>query len=364
MKICFFIDTMTCGGAERVIANLSNYLVKLNYDVTILTLLDRECAYSLDDKVIYKSLKIKEGKKSLYKKVISIFDNVKLLSKYLKDNKPDIVISFLPRASYYSAIACKKNKTKLIISERNDPKAIYNTYLKKVLTKFLYAKANFMVFQTEEAKMFFQKSIRNKSIIIPNPVNDLFLTNIYEGIRKKKIVTVGRLTEQKNQILLINSFDKFVKNHSDFELYIYGEGPLREKLENEIENLSLSNKVFLPGVSNNIMDCIIDASMFVLSSNYEGMPNALMEALALGVPSISTDCPCGGPFELITNNENGILIPINDVENLVLAMNKLAENQNLQEKFSKNSSSKMKNYSVDKINARWLKIIKEITKNV
>ena len=362
MKILFCIDTMTSGGAERVIANLANYLSKLNHEVTILTLLDRECAYKLDSSVKYHSLKIREGKKKIFDKIKSIFENKKKYLKYLENNKQDIIISFLPRASYYSAMVAKKSKTKLIISERNDPSSIYNSIFKRVWTKFMYKKADGFVFQTKMASEFFNKDIVNRSVIIPNPVNDSFFIDYYKGNRKKIIVSIGRLSSQKNQLLLINAFKKVSDNHSDYKLIIYGEGPLRNELENRIKELNLSDKVFLPGISKNILEDIYDASMFVLPSNYEGMPNALMEALALGIPSISTDCSCGGPRELIINNKDGLLIPVNDKESLIEAMENLINNPDKCLKFSKASNKKMKKYNVEEINKKWLAIINKVLK--
>lgn len=362
MKILFCIDSMTSGGAERVIANLSNYLVKQNNDVTILTLLNRESSYELDKKVKYDSLKIREGKKNIYQKIKSIFENRSKYLKYLKENKHDIVISFLPRASYYSAMVCKKSKTKLIISERNDPESIYNTLLKKIFTKYLYNKADGFVFQTKMASEYFSKKIQKKSIIIPNPVNDKFLIKPYSGERKKEIVSVGRLTEQKNQILLIEAFKIINEKYSDYKLVIYGDGPLRLELEEKIKEYNLTDKIKLPGISKDILNNIYDSSMFILSSNYEGMPNALMESLALGIPSISTDCPCGGPKELIVNNKDGLLIPVNDLKSLVNAIETLINNEDMCQEFSKNSNKKMKAYNVSEINKKWISFIKKIVK--
>lgn len=362
MKILFCIDSMTSGGAERVIANLANYLVKDKNDITILTLLQRESSYELDSRVKYHSLKIREGKKKTFDKIKSIFENRKKYFEYLKDNPQDIVIAFLPRACYYSAMVCKSMNIKLIISERNDPKSVYNNLLKKIITKYLYAKADGFVFQTKMASRYFSKKIRKRSVIISNPVNDKFLIEPYSGKRKKNIVSVGRLTEQKNQILLIEAFNKIHKKYNDYRLIIYGDGPLRFELERKINEYNLSDKVFLPGISKNILKDIYEASIFVLSSDYEGMPNALMEALALGIPSVSTDCPCGGPQELINNNEDGLLVTPGNCKELTEALELLINDKEKCNEFSKKSNAKMKKYNVKLINKKWISIINDVVK--
>jgi len=361
MKILFNIDTMNKGGAERVIANLSNYLVTQNNNVSILTLLKGESTYSLNPEVEFFSLEISEKNKNIFQKIYHFFKNIKKYNIYLKKYKPDIVISFLPRASYYSIIACRLNNIKLIVSERNDPNSVYNKLSKKMLTKFLYSKANGFVFQTKDASKFFNKKMQKKSVIIPNPVNDKFYVERYKGKRKNIIVSIGRLDNQKNQMLLIDAFKKVSEKYEDYELIIYGEGPLRNVLEQKIKEYKLEKKVKLPGIENNIIDKIYDARMFILCSDYEGMPNALMEALTLGIPCISTDCPAGGPRTLIENDFNGKLIKTNDKKELTNAICELIKDDSKCEFFSKNASESMKPYKVNLINEKWEKYIKSVT---
>ena len=179
--------------------------------------------------------------------------------------------------------------------------------------------ADWFVFQTEEAKKFYDKSLNGCGIVIPNP---LIIDNMpapYTGVREKRIVTVGRLKPQKNQKLLIEAFALIYQNYPDFTLEIYGDGVLNQELQNIIDRKKLSNIVFLRGNVDDVFQKIIKASIFVMSSDYEGMPNALIEAMALGLPCISTDCPCGGPRYLIKSGVNGLLCNVNDVESLKMA---------------------------------------------
>ena len=219
--------------------------------------------------------------------------------------------------------------------------------------RILFKKASGFIFQTEDAKKFFSKKIQDRSVVIPNPINEDFIVKPFDGRRVKEIVTVGRLVEQKNHKLLIDSFSEVSRKHSDYILKIYGEGILREKLEKQIKDLNLSNKVLLMGESSNIKECIYKSSLFVLSSDYEGMPNALMEAMALGLPCISTDCPIGGPRYLIKNKENGVLVKVSNKEELTKAMNNLIENEDLSCKLGNKANKICEELNPQKINQTW-----------
>lgn len=359
-KVLFIINSMTKGGAERVISNISNYLVEKKYDVSILTLNKDKCDYDLSPYIKLDTLYTNQSKN---KKIISKINNIKKMNAYLKNNKPDIVISFLPRASYYSSLLCKKNKIKLIISERNDPKSKYHNKILKLITKQLYARADGLVFQTKDAQQFFQKSIIKKSVIIANPINDKFLKTKISDKRQKKIVAVGRITEQKNHKLIIDAYKELDNKLKDYKLIIYGEGNLKTKIEKYICENNLSENIKLPGIVDDIISEIKDSSLFILSSNYEGMPNALMEAMALGIPCISTDCPCGGPRALINNKENGLLINVGDKKELIDSISYLLNNSKNAEIMANKAKKKMQNYSCKNINKKWKDYIEFTLKN-
>jgi glycosyltransferase involved in cell wall biosynthesis len=176
--------------------------------------------------------------------------------------------------------------------------------------KYLYKKADGFVFQTEDAAKYFEGIIKCDSKIIPNPINPKFIKEPYKGEREKNIVTVGRLESQKNQKMLIEAFGKIESKYPEYSLLIYGDGSKKEELQDLIKEKGLENKVILKGKIDDVENVIDKAKMFVLSSDYEGMPNALMEAMALGLPCISTDCPCGGPRYLMENGKSGLLVPV------------------------------------------------------
>ena len=358
MKILFAIDTLGKGGAERVISNLANYFTNEN-NVLIMTLRQVPTAYELDSRINIINVE-KQNKNKIAREI----ENIRNIEKIVNEYSPDIIVTFLPAMTYRLMLANRKCKKKVIISVRNNPKVEYSNILKRILMKILYSKADGFVFQTEEAKSFFSKKIQNKSVIIPNPINEKFIIEPFKGERKKEIVSVGRLEEQKNQQLLIRAFSKLSKEYNDYKLVIYGEGSERENLENLVKDLNIENNVELPGETDDIKNKIYDASLFVLSSNYEGMPNALMEAMALGIPVIATDCPCGGPRFLISNNQNGILVPIDDEDKMKEAIEKLLDNKELANTLSLNANKISVKLHPQKILEAWEKYIKEIERKI
>lgn len=363
MKILFNLGTLRKGGAERVVANLSNYLAENNNDVSIVISVEKQSYYKLNDNVKLYGLDKKKASNNFLIKNIS---RLKRLNHIVRAIKPDIIISFLPEPSYrVLALKLFNRKLKVIVSVRNDPKIEYKTKINRIVMKILYPLADGFVFQTKEAKEYFSKNIQQKSVIIPNPIDKKIIQRkVYTGKKEKKIVAVGRLVEQKNHELLINAFNIVKDQIPEYNLIIYGEGSLREKLQEQIERLNLKKRVFLPGNVDNIADKIENASLFVLSSNYEGMPNALMEAMALGLICISTDCPCGGPRFLIENNVNGYLINVGKEKELA---NKIKEiivdtKQEKLEEVSNNARKKMLQMSEEKIGEIWFKYICSVTK--
>lgn len=367
MKILFCINSLVKGGAERVISNLANYFANKD-EVAIMTLTNFDVEYELKSNI--NVIKLDKKCKNPYKinnKFIRIVLKIpKFLNRSFRMKKeiiklnPDIIVSFLPETSFL--VLFNKRKTdKVIVSVRNDPKIEYKSKIYNFLMKKLYPKANAFIFQTSDAKRYFKNILSVKSEIIPNSINPYFIGDKYEGKRQDKIVAVGRLTNQKNFELLIKAFSEINKRFPQYKLIIYGEGEKRLELENLIKELNLEKYVELPGLCNDIKEKIYDAKVFVLSSLYEGMPNALLEAMALGIPVIATDCPCGGPKELIgTNNEKGILVEVDNCKQLVDAIEKVLTDESLQKKLSENAYTITDTMNPDIINCKWERFIKDI----
>ncbi len=369
MKILFNCLTMERGGAERVIALLANEFSKEN-DVSILTLTRSEDAYKLEPKV--KRLRVDDTNykaDNRFRKITRKLSIARLrkLKKLIISEKPDIIISFLPEPSlrlmFLSKISRRIKNVPKIISIRNDPEKEFSNPIIRGVMETLYKDADGMVYQTDDAKKFFEHIIKTKhQVIIQNPIDPTMLVEPKKDEQRKSIIiSVGRLEEQKNQEMLVRAFASTLKKkeHS-YLLKIYGEGSLRRHLQELIDELKISDRAFLMGQVNNVSEELNEAKIFVLSSRYEGMPNALIEAMAMGLPCISTDCPCGGPRSIIENGESGILVKNENQDELAYAICKLIDNKNMRDKFSKEALLIREKNSLKRVKKRWYLCIKSI----
>lgn len=323
MTITLFIYNLEGGGAERVICNLANYLATKDYNIIILTVVQSKVYYNLDKRVHIKSL---SKKNELTTGIYNYRLWLRRLKQYNNQFNPDCYIAMLLIPIKLILLSRRYIQGKIIISERNDP----NSYPIKVKLqlKMLMKFSDGFIFQTPDAQHFYLKACKNKKIaIIPNAINDNFLNIDTENIEKeKKIVAVGRLESQKNHELLIDAFSLLSHHFYDYQLELFGSGSLEKKLKEKVDKLNLGSRVKFIGFEPNIGEKIKKASLYVLSSNYEGMPNSLIEAMSLGLPCIATNCPCGGPRFLIANSVNGMLVPVNNANILKNAIEKVLSN--------------------------------------
>lgn len=315
-RIDIITKAMTTGGAERVIAQLANFFVEQNVECRIITTEDWEVMYPLNEKVMVVPI----GKKS-NNKVIDRMVRYSALRKTVVSYRPDVVLTMPEDTGVYVILALLGTGIPVYVSERNNPWVMPDVKITRLLRKVAYQFASGVIFQTEMAKSFFSPRIQKKGVVLPNPVDDSRIPDPYEGVREKRFVAVGRLEPQKNFSLLIKAFAKFSKEVPEYKLTIYGEGQERSKLEKLIADLGMRDNIDLPGQDKDVLNKINSAAAFILSSDYEGMPNALIEAMCMGMPVISTDCPSGGPRTLITNKVNGILVSIRNIDQLSEAMN-------------------------------------------
>lgn len=353
-NILFITASLSSGGAERVISELANYYADGGLLVNILLISSDVIDYDLHSNIKITSLnKEMEGRKGLS----SMLHRRSLVKRYVKHINPDIVLSFLADVNIYSCLALGLSKYKLIVSERNDPERDPVGMIKRKTRDIVYRLADGYVFQTAAAKNYFAKGIRQKSAVIPNPVK-AGLPDPYSGEREKRIVAVGRLEPQKNYPLLLMAFAELLQTYPDYILDIYGEGSQREYLMGAVERLGISPRVNFMGVVHGVHNLIKKASMYVLTSDYEGMPNALMEAMAIGLPCITSDCPCGAPAMLIENGKNGLLFPVGDRSSLHACMKKILNDKALAAKLSQNAVEVREKYRLTQIAGQWLAFAK------
>lgn len=353
MRITVFISSLYGGGAERVACNLASYLTKKQNEVEILSISNDKKSYELNEKV--KKYSLTSERLKLGKNIVRIYRFL----KYIIIRKVDIYIVMLPIPTIMLLLFSKLTKAKIIVSERVDPTK-YSKGISKLL-KLLCNRANGYVFQTESIKDWYIKSkLRVRNTIIPNAINPEFIGTRYSEKRNDEIIAVGRLSKQKNFQLLIDAFAIVHKSYPNYKLLIYGEGDERKELQEKIIKNKLEKNVFLKGNVKNIKEKIFKSKIFVLSSNYEGMPNALIEAMVLGLSCISTDCDGGGAKYLIKDGYNGILIEKNNIEQMSQAIIKLIENDEYAEYLGNNASKIQEELHPSIIYGKWEKFIKEV----
>lgn len=343
------------GGAERVVSILANSLaVDKNNDVSVFTIVGGESFYPLRKEICYESVGASISKKNVFARTISkaVFFPKALIHIYrkLKQGKYDIVISMLPETDILVGLCkCLGLKFNHVCSERNDPTK--RSKFQFATLNAIYKKAALFVCQGKKAYDFYVKVPQEIKCIIPNPVDGASLP-VRPEIYSKRIVSVGRLNPQKNFSLLIRSFARISNLFPDYNLDIYGEGPERAMLEALISDMGVDGRVNLRGAVKNVKECIADAELFVMSSNHEGFPNALLEAMAIGLPVISTDFPTGIAAELISH-ENGIVVPLEDETALANAMQILLSNDQIRWKMGAINRKKSEKYYSDNILSQW-----------
>lgn len=319
MHIVIVTRNMLSGGAERVIAQLLNEWSNLKIQCDLLLLENVDCFYKIPEDVVVHNIGKLSGNN-----VVNKIKQYNCIRKLIKKISPDIVLSMPEEIGIYVIGAMLGTRIPVVISERNDPWVMPNKKITRLLRRLTYPFAKGIIFQTEKAAEFFSDRIKRKSIILSNPLDISRIPKQYIGKRTKTVVGVGRLVEQKNFRLLIDAFYDFYEKHKEYRLIIYGEGVLRCELEEYSRKLPYG-VVELPGVSDNLLEEIKSASMFVLSSDYEGVPNALIEAMSMGMPVVAADCSPGGASLLIDNGINGLIVPVGDKAAMSSAMNRIAD---------------------------------------
>ena len=360
MKIVFIAPSMQFGGAERVISILTDQLTKRGHDMYIGIFNEAlpPVAYTINPKV-----RVDYISPSRYNSLKKFRDSSAAMERYLRNISPDIVVSFCNVIGARTSIVCKKMGIPMVFSERNDPSKYLVGVKSKIYQKILTHNVKNVVFQTAGARAMYPKNIQKRSAIILNPLNTDNMPDRFVGERKKEIVSVGRLDPQKRQDVMIRAFKQIADRYPEYKLIIYGEGAKRAALTELIRELGLENRVSLPGTEKNIFDKIKDASMFVFTSDFEGLPNALIEAMALGLPCVSTKCSPGGAEELIKDGESGILVECGDENQISEAMEKLLSDKARCDALGENALKIRERVSVNEIVTQWENYFENVTRN-
>lgn len=352
-KILLYCSSLTKGGTERVVVNLAEYMKNSGIEVTVVTQHLSEDEYTLPPGIprIFSEITETEKKKS---RIGNFFARYRKLRGIWKAQQPDCILSFIGKNNIMAVGTALFTRIPVVVSVRGEPKCEYYSLMMRFLAKTLFALAAGVVMQTNAAKAFFPAYIRRKAVILKNPLNPSFLKPRFEGKRDGHIVAVGRVDSNKNHEMIIRAFTKIAEEFPQTFLTIYGEGECREKLKELAGQLGVAERVSLPGAVSDVSERIYRSSIFVLSSDSEGMPNALMEAMCLGIPCISTDCPCGGPGELIRDGENGFLIPVGSEDALADKLRVLLNDEEAAERIGIQAARLSEIYNPDNVNREWL----------
>jgi GalNAc-alpha-(1->4)-GalNAc-alpha-(1->3)-diNAcBac-PP-undecaprenol alpha-1,4-N-acetyl-D-galactosaminyltransferase len=359
-RIAFLIPSLSPGGAERVIVSLANKSTS-NFEVFLIVFYKSETLYSIDKRINLMYLQEKYSpSRSLSGAIRNNIIYLKKIVMIVKRNQIDLLVGFTTSINIITIISSMFLKIPTLISERNNPEIYVPNTFWRILRDFFYPLTDGLIVQTEFIYRFYQRIVHeNKIKIIPNPVDEILLYSRSEYRERENIIlTVGRLDANKNQRLLIEAFANL--NVGNWKLIIVGHGDLREEYEELTASKGIADKVDFVGNVNKISDFYNKAKIFVFTSQSEGFPNALLEAMSFGLPSISTDCP-SGPSEIIKNNENGYLIEVNNRQQLEDRLISLINNPKICLEFSAKAIKSTEKFMIQKIYEQWKTLILNLT---
>lgn len=354
IKIGFIAHGLCDGGAERVESILANHLVEQGYQVLFVAALSPKKQYYLDPRVQYTYSPSKSNNVliKLIQKNINVYKQLKLFN-------PDIIVSFLTNEAFLSGLAIRKPS---VFTLRNDPYNYNNSIIKRHIRTYLFTNASRIVFQTVEARNYFDKAISTKGVIIGNPLKKE-LPYWKDFNHDKVIVTASRLERQKNLPLLLKAFSLFLKTHPDYQLKICGDGTLKEELQNLTMHLNIAKDVEFLGFRNDIHEIMVHSTIFALSSDYEGVSNSMLEAMSIGLPVVCTNSSPGGCATYIKNGINGLLTPVGDVESFHNALCKVADNVRFAQELSEKSILIRKELKQEIVLEKWTETIRNGLRN-
>lgn len=375
---------MGSGGAERVVSLLSAEMDRTGHEVTVILRQKqrREARFAVSESI--RVFDLHDSWEALSQELPGLRPESKALSFFrtrrphrvahrvtrlmqrlrlrsvVERIQPDVVLAFMVTTNIETTSALWRSRIPVIVSERSDPGRFEGDWIKRYFRNKWYGRAHGLVFQTEDARSFFSSKIQAKSTVIFNPLElSQTLTRTPEaGI--PRIVTVGRLVASKRFDLVIQAIERLHSKGLACHLEIYGEGPDLNVLTNLVKERGLQEHVTFKGFSSTILNDIKDAAAFVLASTYEGMPNALLEAMALGVPCIATDCPIGGPRSVIETGVNGVLFPVGDLEALTSGLEALLRDRGAAEALGQAGTQLRDRLSVEKIVREWESWIEQV----
>lgn len=369
MRLTLVTPSLSCGGAERAAVLLAGGFLKKNYQVSLVTIAGTETDfYKLPDGVHRLALNIAGNSPTPFHVLWNNLSRLCVLRQTIRALQPDAVISFLVETNILTLLALIQTNYPVLVSEQNNPGSGTKNVWKK-LRHWIYPLANKVVSVSEGVDNYFDDWLpKTQRAVIFNPLQPISdepgTFDLPKGAdpNKKWVIAMGRLVYQKNFELLLSAFHKIIDRYPDWQLLIFGEGEMRTELENLRDQLGLGDRVLLPGQTNNPIAVLKTAKLFILSSRWEGLPAVLFEALACGLPVVSTDCP-SGPREIIRDGVDGILVPSEDMLSLATAMDSLMSDEEKRQHLAANTMEIKERFSLNKIVNTWETVINQAIKD-
>ena len=359
MRILFMAPMLDYSGAPKIMTWLANRFEQDGNEVHLLTYNSKVTNKKLSKTIKQLCLDVPFEKSFLRRNFISLPKTIAKVCDYIGKGNFDIIVTFTDTVSILClslAKLFKIGKAKFFISERSDPYT--NTGKSDWIRRKMFGFADGIVFQTEEAKKYFRGKLRNALTVIPNPVIiDFYEKDAVE--RDNRIVSLGRLSlKQKRQDLIIKAFAKIADLFPYITVVLYGDGDDKYTIQEIIRTNHFEGRVLLAGVTHDVYSSIHNARLFVMASDFEGVPNALIEAMSIGVPVISTDCSPGGAKSLIQNGENGLLVQRGDIEALAKAIKYMLSHPQEAEKMAESAKNIRMKYAEDAVFQKWKEFVK------
>lgn len=350
MKLTFVTSTLHAGGAERVISLLANSFCQKGYEVEIVCINKHLVFYPIDEKVKVWFAEDEVKSPSILKKMM-------WLRKHINSEKPDVVIAFMLEVYCVTLASLIGVSVPVISSERIDPHFFGRA--KGLLRWLLLRRTTHLVVQTVRIKDFYSAKLQSRTTIIPNPVTDKVFS-LTPTLKQKRIIAVGRLAYQKNYPMMFRAFAKVHHDFPDWQLVVYGNGPQKEEIRGVIERLGMEGHIILAGKSDHVVEEMNKSSLFVMSSDYEGMSNALLEAVCVGLPVISTDV--SGARDLITEGVNGYIVPVGNERALTLALSSMLSSPEKMDEMGRQSKALAPRFREEQIVGQWEELIKKVVR--
>lgn len=353
-RLTVTIPALTGGGAERTAAVLANYWAAADHQVTLITLAsaDRD-VQALDSRITRVGLNALHESQSTAQALWNNAHRLRKLRRAIRASRPDAIISFLDQMNVLTLMASRRLGARVVIAERTNPEMHSIGGLWSRLRRWTYPWCSTLVVQTEQVRRRLEPFAGPQAVaVIPNGVAAPAECGTSREAGERSIVAMGRLAPEKGFDLLIEAFATLAARHPSWNLLILGEGPHRAALEELIRARGLGGRVMLPGWERNPHRRLQAAEIFVLSSRYEGFPNALLEAMACGLAVVSSDCPYG-PAEIVRHGIDGLLVPVDDPRALASALDRLMSDEAERRRLGTGAREVLERFSLSAFFAKW-----------